>query len=63
LNKGFLAGNNVYAFTAHSPEIVSDFFAELVDPIFGFIKECEEGRDIISLLKRPVCHRGFRRLN
>jgi glutamate-1-semialdehyde 2,1-aminomutase len=62
LNKGYLAGNSVYVCTAHSPEIVSDFFEEL-DPIFGLIKECEEGRDIKSLLKGPVCHSGFKRLN
>jgi glutamate-1-semialdehyde 2,1-aminomutase len=60
--RGYLAGNSVYVCTAHSPEIVSDFFEEL-DPIFGLIKECEEGRDIMSLLKGPVCHSGFKRLN
>ena len=27
------------------------------------IKECEEGRDVMSLLKGPVCHSGFKRLN
>jgi glutamate-1-semialdehyde 2,1-aminomutase len=60
--KGYLAGNSVYVCTAHSPEIVSNFFEEL-DPIFGLIKECEEGRDVLSLLKGPVCHSGFKRLN
>jgi glutamate-1-semialdehyde 2,1-aminomutase len=62
LNKGFLAGNSVYVCTAHSPEIVLNFFEEL-DPIFGLIKECEDGRDVMSLLKGPVCHSGFKRLN
>jgi glutamate-1-semialdehyde 2,1-aminomutase len=60
--KGYLAGNSVYVCTAHSPEIVSCFFEEL-DPIFCLIKECEEGRDIMSLLKGPVCDSGFKRLN
>jgi glutamate-1-semialdehyde 2,1-aminomutase len=50
LDKGFLSGNSVYVCTAHSTEIVSSFF-EALDPIFGLIKECEEGRDITSLLK------------
>ena len=59
---GYLAGNSIYACTAHSPEIVASFF-ERLDPIFGLIEECEEGRDIMSLLKGPVCHGGFKRLN
>ena len=62
LDKGFLAGNSVYVCTAHSPKVVKNFFEQL-DPIFGLIKECEEGRDVMSLLKGPVCHGGFERLN
>ena len=27
------------------------------------IYECEEGRGVISRLKGPVCHGGFKRLN
>jgi len=38
-------------------------FFDALDPIFKTIKECEEGRDILSLLKGPVCHSGFKRLN
>ena len=34
-----------------------------LDPVFGLIKECEEGRDVLGLLKGPVCHGGFKRLN
>jgi glutamate-1-semialdehyde 2,1-aminomutase len=57
-----LAGNSIYVCTAHSTAIISEFFDHL-DPVFGLIKECEEGRDIMSLLKGPVCHSGFKRLN
>jgi glutamate-1-semialdehyde 2,1-aminomutase len=60
--RGYLAGNSFYASTAHSPAITSNFFEQL-DPIFGLIKECEEGRDIMSLLQGPICHVGFKRLN
>lgn len=28
-----------------------------------FIRECEDGRDITVLLKGPVAHSGFTRLN
>lgn len=62
LAKGYLAGNSVYVCTEHTPEVVGGFF-EALDPIFGLIKECEDGRDIATLLKGPVCHGGFKRLN
>lgn len=62
LAKGYLAGNSVYACIDHTPEVVAEFFAAL-DPVFALVKECEEGRDVMSLLKGPVCHGGFKRLN
>lgn len=62
LAKGYLAGNSVYVCTEHTPAVLDGYFAEL-DPIFATIKECEEGRDVMSLLKGPVCHSGFKRLN
>jgi len=62
LEKGFLASNSVYGCTEHTPEIVSEYFS-LLDPIFCLIKQCEEGRDIKSLLHGPVSHSGFKRLN
>ena len=62
LAKGYLAGNSVYVCIDHTPEVVAGFLNTL-DPIFALIKECEEGRDVMSLLKGPVCHGGFKRLN
>jgi glutamate-1-semialdehyde 2,1-aminomutase len=62
LAKGYLAGNCVYACTEHTSEILDGFF-EALDPIFGLVKECEEGRDVSGLLNGPVCHGGFKRLN
>ena len=62
LAKGYLAGNSVYVCTEHTPTVVASFF-EALDPIFALIKECEEGRDITTLLKGPICHGGFKRLN
>ncbi len=62
LAKGFLAGNSVYVCTEHTPQVLEQFFACL-DPIFGLVKECEEGRDVMGLLHGPVCHGGFKRLN
>ena len=62
LAKGYLAGNSVYVCIEHTPEIIDGYFNTL-DPIFGLIKECEEGRDVTTLLKGPLCHTGFKRLN
>jgi glutamate-1-semialdehyde 2,1-aminomutase len=62
LAKGYLAGNSVYVCIEHTPQVVAGFF-EALDPIFAVIKQCEEGRDVMSLLKGPVCHGGFARLN
>jgi glutamate-1-semialdehyde 2,1-aminomutase len=62
LAKGYLASNSVYVCTEHTPEIIDDYF-EALNPIFKLIKECEDGRDVFSLLKGPVCHSSFNRLN
>lgn len=62
LAKGYLAGNSVYVCTEHTPEVVAGFF-EALEPVFGLIKECEEGGDVMRLLKGPVCHGSFKRLN
>jgi len=62
LANGFLASNSVYVSTAHTSEIIDEYFANL-EPIFKTLRECEDGRDIRTLLKGPVCDSGFRRLN
>ncbi len=62
LDRGYLAGNSVYACTEHTPVIVDGYF-EAIAPIFKLIRECEDGRDVTTLLKGPLCHAGFKRLN
>jgi glutamate-1-semialdehyde 2,1-aminomutase len=62
LAKGFLASTNVYVCTEHTPQIVDQYF-DALDGVFALIAECEGGRDVMSLLKGPVCHSGFKRLN
>lgn len=63
LAKGFLAANSVYVCTEHQPDVVDHYF-HLLDPMFATIAECEAGsKDPASLLKGPVCHSGFKRLN
>lgn len=62
LARGYLASNLIFTCTEHTPEIIDGYFTAL-DPVFGLIQECEGGRDVHALLKGPVCHAGFKRLN
>jgi glutamate-1-semialdehyde 2,1-aminomutase len=62
LKKSYLAGTSVYVATVHTKEIVDRFFTEL-EPVFALIKECEDGRDVKTLLDGPTCSSGFKRLN
>lgn len=62
LARGYLASNSVYVCTEHTTEVIDGYF-EALAPVFRTIKECEEGRDVMSLLKGPVAHGGFKRLN
>jgi glutamate-1-semialdehyde 2,1-aminomutase len=62
LGKGYLASNSLYVCTEHSEQIVNGYF-EALDSVFNLIKECEDGRNVQSLLNGPVCHAGFKRLN
>ena len=62
LAKGYLASNIFYACTEHTKSVVDAYINELT-PVFSLIRECEDGRPVDSLLKGPVCHAGFKRLN
>ena len=63
LNKGFLASTNFYACIAHDNSKIDSYFNAL-DEVYKTISECENNKlDIKKLLKGPVCHAGFQRLN
>ncbi len=63
LKYGFLATNGVYLSTAHNEKILDKYFNYL-DEIFYKISECEKGNlNITDLLKYPVSHFPFKRLN
>ena len=62
LKKGFLAGTSIYICIEHTPEIIETYISSL-DSIFSMISECENGRDINTILDGPICHGGFARLN
>jgi glutamate-1-semialdehyde 2,1-aminomutase len=62
LQHGFLAATSIYVCTEHTPSIIDEYFVHL-DPIFAMIRQCEDGRDVMTLLRSPVCDSGFKRLN
>jgi len=62
LAKGYLASNIFYACTDHTEAVVVAYF-DALKSVFSLIRECEDGRPVESLLKGPVCHAGFKRLN
>jgi glutamate-1-semialdehyde aminotransferase/spore coat polysaccharide biosynthesis protein SpsF (cytidylyltransferase family) len=62
LKKGFLSANSVYVCTEHTENICNAYF-EALDPVFSTIVDCENGQNVDDLLKEPVCHAGFKRLN
>lgn len=62
LKAGYLASTSLYASIEHTPNRI-DRYIDSLSPIFGLIKDCENGRDVYSLLNGPTCHGGFKRLN
>jgi len=62
LKQGFLASNSVYVCTEHTPSVIDEYLAHL-DPIFSMIRECEDGQDVATFLRGPVCDSSFKRLN
>ena len=63
LSKGYLASNNFYASIAHNDDNLQLYF-EALNEVYATISDCENGKfKIEDLLKGPVCHSGFKRLN
>ena len=63
LKKGYLASTNFYASIAHNIDNLNLYFEALND-VYILIAECEKGNlKIENLLKGPICHSGFKRLN
>ena len=62
LARGYLATNGVYVCLEHTPQIVDDYFQAL-DPVFELLGRCQRQGNAADLLKGPVCHGGFKRLN
>ena len=62
LKDSILASNTIYFSTEHSDKYINQYFASL-EKVFNLIAECENGRDINSLLEGPVSYNTYERLN
>ncbi|MDB2449686.1 aminotransferase class III-fold pyridoxal phosphate-dependent enzyme [Pseudomonadales bacterium] len=62
LTRGFLAGTSVYVSVAHNQKIIDSYF-ESLESVFSMIEACENGQPVEDLLKGPLVHDGFKRLN
>jgi glutamate-1-semialdehyde 2,1-aminomutase len=51
LAQGYLASTSICVCTEHTAQILDDYFKAL-DPVFALIRQCEDGREVFSLLKR-----------
>jgi hypothetical protein len=63
LERGFLASTNFYASLAHEDHFIDQYSGSL-NYVYSMIKDCiDQKSNIDDLLKGPVCHSGFKRLN
>lgn len=62
LKKGYLATTTFYVSTAHTKEVLENYFRD-IEAVFELLQQCEQGRNVYELLEGPVCHSGFKRLN
>lgn len=60
LTQGFLAGPNLYASLAHTPEVIDSYF-EALDPIFGELAQFDD-ETLAAALPSGIVQSGFRRL-
>jgi glutamate-1-semialdehyde 2,1-aminomutase len=60
LDKGYLAGVNLYASIAHTPSIIDDYFTDL-EPVFGKLSTFDDESLAASLPEGPA-QSGFQRL-
>lgn len=62
LSRGFLASTVIYLSLAHNTAIIRKYLRH-ADEVFGRIAAATRHGQLKQLLKGPVCHSGFKRLN
>jgi len=60
LDKGYLAGVNLYASLAHTPQIINDYF-DAISPVFESLAEMDN-HELARKLPQGPAQSGFRRL-
>ena len=61
LESGFLANNIIYSSISHKSEILNKYF-EILEKIFGKIRDCEDGDDIKKYINSPLIKKTFRKI-
>ena len=62
LSKGYLASCIFYPSIEHTKDILDNYLND-AEEVFSLLKDCEDGLSIKEVLRGPVCHNGFQRLN
>jgi len=62
LDRGFLAKTMLYPTLAHTRNHV-ELYGKAIDEVFGILAQSLKNNQLLSLLKGPVTHKGFARLN
>jgi len=62
LSKGYLASTSFYGALTHTKKLVDRYLAD-TETIFRMIKKAHDSGNVESMLRGPVCHSGFKRLN
>jgi len=62
LDRGFIATGAFYPNCAHTESVVRDYLGAL-DEVMAVLKNAVEKGNVLSLLRGPVAHKGFHRLN
>lgn len=63
LGKGYLASTNLYVSTAHTNNVLENYFTELNEVFLKLSKMITNGDDVAKHVNGPLCHGGFKRLN
>ena len=62
LKDSILASNVIYFSTEHSKEDIERYLISL-EKVFKLIAQCEDGKDIKTLLNSPTCYNSFEKLS
>jgi len=62
LNYDYISSNSIYLSSSHTEDEMLKYF-NVVDSVFGYIKECIDKNKVFKVLNTKVKEEGFKRLN